>query len=83
MKLLKFSAQWCNPCKMLSSTLATCSIPVPIEEIDIDENQELTQKYGVRSIPTMILVDDTDEIVSVSIGQKTKDQINKWIESNV
>lgn len=64
MKILKFSASWCGPCKMLSMTLAGIKdeIPYPIEEIDIDANQELAQKFGIRGVPTLILVDGVTEI---------------------
>ena len=64
MKILKFSASWCGPCKMLSMTIAGIKdeIPYPIEEIDIDVDSELAQSFGVRGVPTMVLVDGDTEI---------------------
>ena len=64
MKILKFSASWCGPCKMLSMTIAGIKdeIPYPIEEIDIDVNSELAQKFGIRGVPTMVLVDGDTEV---------------------
>ena len=53
MKVLKFYADWCQPCKMLSKIIegAKDKITLPIEEINIDDNQELAQQYGIRGIP--------------------------------
>lgn len=58
MKLLKFQASWCGPCKMLAKTLESMEVPYEINEIDIDETPEKAMKYSVRSIPTLIIVDE-------------------------
>ena len=59
MKVLKFSAEWCGPCKMLSSTIEKYyKGDTVIEEVDIDENRELATEYGIRGVPTLILLDD-------------------------
>lgn len=63
MKLLKFEASWCQPCKQLSKTLETIDLPYPIEVIDIDENLELAKQYGIRGVPHLILLDDNEQIV--------------------
>lgn len=64
MKILKFYATWCAPCKALSATIDSIKdeIPVVIEEIDSDENMDMARKYNVRSLPTMIMVDGDKEI---------------------
>lgn len=64
MKLLKFQADWCGPCKMMSSVIKNlgAKVTIPIEEINIDENMEETRKWKVTSVPTLILVDENGEI---------------------
>lgn len=64
MKVLKFEASWCNPCKMLSKTIdgAAGKYTVDIEVVDIDENPDLAKQYGVRGVPTMVKLDEDKEI---------------------
>ena len=77
-KVLKFAASWCQPCKMLSKTIEGMEIDTPIEEIDIDENQELTVKYQVRGVPTLVMVDDDKEVKRISGALSTK-QLEEWL----
>jgi thioredoxin 1 len=74
MKLLKFHATWCAPCKMLSKTLSTIELPFELVDIDIDENIEQAQKYNVRGVPTLVLVDDEGKAVTTHVGAITKEQ---------
>ena len=59
-KVLKFEASWCAPCKMLKEVISNIETDVVIESIDIDENFELATKYGIRGVPTCVIVDDED-----------------------
>lgn len=68
MKLLKFQASWCGPCKALSMTLSGMDIPFDLVEIDIDENPEKAMKYNVRSIPTLIIADDNENEIRRANG---------------
>jgi thioredoxin 1 len=58
-EVLKFSASWCTPCKLLSATLKDVK---GVKEIDIDQNRELTAQYGVRSVPTLVFLQDDKEV---------------------
>lgn len=58
-KVLKFSATWCTPCKLLAATLKDVE---GITSLDIDENPELTNKYNVRSVPTLVFLKDDVEV---------------------
>lgn len=76
-KILKFYAEWCGPCKMLTKTLEGRDLGVPLEEIDIDVNSELTVKYGIRGVPTMVYVNDSGEEISRIVGMTSFDTIKQ------
>ena len=79
--LVDFWAQWCGPCKQLGPVLEELSNEnegVKIVKMDIDENPEAPTKYGVRSIPTMLLVKG-GEVVSTKMGNKPKAELEAWI----
>jgi|TARA_R110000796_G_scaffold61585_1_gene142501 thioredoxin 1 len=79
MKVLKFSASWCQPCKMLAKTLEGMEVPYEITEIDIDDQPEQAGKYQVRGVPTMVLVDDKGAVVSRLVGLQTAVKIGEWL----
>lgn len=60
MKILKFSASWCSPCKTLKTLLNGFDI-FEIEDTDVDENPEKTLEYNVRNVPTLVLIDDDEK----------------------
>lgn len=72
----KFSASWCMPCRVFAKTFEEVSKMeeyknIEFKEIDIedDENgEELVEKYGVRSVPTTILLDENDEVIYKLMG---------------
>lgn len=80
MKLLKFSASWCGPCKMLSMTIAGIKdeISYPIEEIDIDENSDMAQKFSIRGVPTLVIVDGEKEIKR-KVGSLTTAELKTFL----
>ena len=78
MKILKFQADWCQPCKMLTNVLKDIKTDVEIEVIDIDQNPEMAKKYNIRGVPTLVKLND-EIVVSQSIGLKSKEQLEKWI----
>lgn len=79
MKLLKFQASWCNPCKQLTSVMEGMEMPVHVSVIDIDENREAAMSYGIRSVPTLILVDENDTELKRTSGALSKEQLNTFI----
>lgn len=79
MKLLKFSASWCQPCKALSTMLANTTLPFEIEEIDVDENHDLPAKFMVRGVPTLIAVDDDGVEVDRLVGSISSQALSKWV----
>ena len=79
-KILKFSATWCGPCKMLSKTLQSVQTEIEIEDVDIEQNPELTQQYRVRGVPTLVLLQDDVELKRV-VGVKSKEELENWINN--
>ena len=64
MKLLKFSASWCGPCKMLSKTIEQVKdeLDCDIVEIDIDDDFETANKFQIRGVPTLVMMDGETEV---------------------
>ena len=73
-KILYFSAAWCGPCKMLGPIMESLAGEINYEKIDVDNNQDLSIQYGVRNIPTLVLVEN-GEAVGRLTGLQQKDQI--------
>tara|TARA_R100001463_G_scaffold17250_4_gene44288 strand:- start:619 stop:864 length:246 start_codon:yes stop_codon:yes gene_type:complete len=73
-KILYFSAAWCGPCKMLGPIMESLAGEINYEKIDVDNNQDLSIQYGVRNIPTLILVEN-GEAVGRLTGLQQKNQI--------
>jgi thioredoxin len=61
-QLLYFSAPWCGPCRQLAPILEEVAQQYPVKKINVDEESELAAQYGIRSIPTTILVENGQEI---------------------
>lgn len=83
--LVDFFATWCGPCKMLGPILEQISEErddVIIAKCDIDECMDITQRFGIMSVPTMILFKQGKELTK-EIGLKTKDYIVDVIEANL
>lgn len=81
----KFSASWCGPCRMLAPMMESIKPAyngVKFEDIDIDENAELAAKYGVRSVPTVIVEKDGVEVnrfVGVQSAMTYRNAINETL----
>jgi thioredoxin 1 len=76
MKLLHFTATWCNPCQMMKPMIAKVIEEHPEIDyvvIDIDENSETAQDYGIMSVPSFILYDG-DTVKATAVGGMTKNQ---------
>lgn len=80
--LIDFWATWCGPCMMqapIIEELAEELDDVTVGKIDVDADGELAVKYGVSSIPTLMLFKD-GECVSTNVGYHTKNQLLDIIE---
>jgi thioredoxin-like negative regulator of GroEL len=63
---------------MLEKTLQDVNTQIPIEVIDIDNNQELAMQYGIRGVPTLVMIDGDIEVKRFS-GVKMKNEIETWL----
>lgn len=82
--LVDFWADWCGPCKMIGPSLEEISEEMAdqltIAKVDIMENTDVAAKFGVQSIPLMVLIKN-GEVVAHKLGAAPKSQIKGWIES--
>ena len=82
--LVDFWADWCGPCKMIAPALEEISEEladqVTIAKVDIMENTDVSAKYGVQSIPLMVLFKN-GEPVAQKLGAAPKSQLKGWLES--
>lgn len=80
--LLDFWAAWCGPCKMVSplvDEIALENVDIKVGKINIDEQPELAAKFGVMSIPTLVVMENGKE-VNRSIGAMPKASILKLVK---
>jgi thioredoxin-like negative regulator of GroEL len=63
---------------MLAKTLEDVDTQIPIEVIDIDENKGLAVEYGIRGVPTLVMIDGDIEVKRFS-GMKMKNEIETWL----
>jgi len=75
--LIIFKSSWCSPCKVLASIIDANPPAIPLVEIDIDVDYELADKYKVRGVPTLIIVEDGEE-VKRKVGLLTATQLNQF-----
>jgi len=79
--ILDFYANWCGPCKMLAPELemfASNHSDVVIYKVDVDKYSEIARKYGVMTIPTLILYKN-GVLIKKSVGYMPVDEIANWI----
>lgn len=77
-RILRFTASWCGPCKMLAKNMETTDLGMPIEVIDIDVHNDVASEYGIRSVPTLVMLDGNIEVKRTS-GMKTVNQLQDWV----
>ncbi len=82
--VVDFWAEWCGPCKMIAPALEEISEElkdqVKIVKLNIDENQNAAMRYGVRSIPMLLLFKDGEPQAS-QVGAAPKGRLADWIKS--
>ena len=84
--LVDFWAEWCGPCRMVSPAVEqlsqTMSDKIKVAKLNVDENQEIAIRYGVRSIPSLVLFKGGKEIAR-TIGAASKEKYQKFVEESL
>ncbi len=84
--LLDFWAEWCGPCKMIAPLLEQAAAEydgrLSIVKLNIDENPNTPQKFGIRSIPTLMLFKN-GEVQAQKLGAMSKGQLNEFLDANL
>ncbi len=80
MKLIKFSAGWCQPCKRLQAVLDAMDVPYQCDGVDIDKDPAKAAQYGIRGVPTVVLVDAEGVEQKRFVGTKSQSQIQEWLD---
>ena len=84
--LLDFWAEWCGPCKMIAPLLdeaaAEYADKLSVVKINIDENPNTPQKFGIRSIPTLMIFKDGAPQAQ-KLGAMSKSQLTEFLDSNL
>ncbi len=84
--LIDFWAEWCGPCKQIGPMLeeigAEKKDKLKIFKLNIDENPETPQKFGVRGIPTLMLFKD-GKLIDTKVGNLPKNILESWLDPNL
>ena len=84
--VVDFWAEWCGPCRMIAPALDEISgqvgDKVKIVKLNVDENPQIAAKYGIMSIPTLLMFKN-GEISSRQVGAAPKQKLHQWISGAV
>ena len=84
--LVDYWAEWCGPCKMIAPILDEVSRDydgrVQVAKLNVDDNQEVAAKYGIRGIPTLMLFKGGN-VEATKVGALSKSQLTAFIDSNL
>lgn len=78
MKLLKFYADWCKPCKVLEGILM--SLKVEHSNINIEDNPEEAEKYNIQGLPTLVKLDNEGKEIGRIVGALPLPKIKEFCE---
>ena len=83
--VVDFWAEWCGPCRMIGPALEEISEEmqgrVKVVKLNVDENPATAAKFGVRSIPTLMIFKD-GQLAAQKVGAASKGDLSRWIEAS-
>lgn len=83
--LVDFWAPWCGPCRMLTPVVEALSTEmkgVKFGKVNVDEQPELSEKFEVASVPTLLLFKN-GKVIANRVGATTKETLKEWINSSM
>ncbi|MCF6767036.1 thioredoxin [Thiotrichales bacterium 19S11-10] len=84
--IVDYWAEWCGPCKMISPVFKEISEnysdKIKFVKVNVDDNPESPTRYGVRGIPTLMIIKD-GVVEATKVGAMSKQQLIAFIESNL
>lgn len=80
-RVLRFTASWCGPCKALAQQLEEVDADILIEVVDIDANPDIAMEYGIRSVPTLVMLEGNNEIKRKT-GLVAKNLLEEWLKND-
>ena len=84
--MIDFGAQWCGPCRTIAPVVEDLSKEyegkVVVGKVDVDENPDTTDKFGIRNVPTIIFLKD-GKVVDKTIGAVPKNELIQKINENL
>jgi len=84
--LVDFWAEWCGPCRALGPSIdalaAEKGAQLKVVKMNVDENPEAPSRYGVRSIPALMIFKN-GELVAQTVGALPKSELFKWVEGSI
>ncbi len=78
--LVDFHAEWCGPCQMLAPVVKAVAAgsPAAVAKVDIDRNRQIAMEYGVRSVPTLLLFADGEQVERL-VGMQDRTVLDELI----
>ena len=84
--LVDFWAEWCGPCRMMGPTVDQVAVDyagkVKVGKVDVDSNQQVAARYGIRGIPTLLLFKG-GKVVDQKVGAIGKPEFQKMLDAHV
>jgi len=86
-KVIKLSASWCVPCKAYAKIFEEVGNneefkDILFEDVDIEENNDIAEKYKIRSVPTTLFFDENDNVIQKVSGMQTKNNLEEMLKGN-
>ena len=73
--ILYFTAAWCGPCRALAPRMEKLKGQINYRKIDVDNNREMSAKYGIRNVPCLVLVDGNGNELNRMVGVQPDETI--------
>ena len=84
--LVDYWAEWCGPCRAIAPLVAEIAKDydgrLVVAKVNVDENQEIPRKYGIRGIPTLMLFKNGN-VEAQKVGSLSKSQLTAFLDSNI